>query len=162
MIRFDTTQLRRAFACFPSGLIAIVALDGSKPCGMVASSFTSVSLEPALVSVCFAKTSATWQVLRGLPRIGLSVLSEDHSAVASQLSAKSDDRFLNVTWQSSAQGAVHIDGAALWLECSFFQIVDAGDHDVAILRIEALKTFPEVSPIVFHASTFTQLVPTGK
>jgi flavin reductase (DIM6/NTAB) family NADH-FMN oxidoreductase RutF len=162
MIRFDTTQLRRAFACFPSGLIAIVALDGSKPCGMVASSFTSVSLEPALVSVCFAKTSATWQVLRGLPRIGLSVLSEDHSAVASQLSAKSDDRFLNVAWRPSAQGAVHIDGAALWLECSFFQIVDAGDHDVAILRIEALNTFPEVSPIVFHASTFTQLVPTAK
>lgn len=160
MIRFDNTQLRRAFSCFPTGLIAIVALDGGEPCGMVASSFTSVSLEPALVSVCFAKTSATWQVLRRLPRIGLSVLSEDHTAVASQLSAKSDDRFLNLAWRSSEEGAVHIDGAALWLECSFFQIVDAGDHDVAILQVERLKPFPEVSPIVFHASTYTALVPT--
>ena len=159
MSRFDTTQLRRAFACFPSGLMAIAALDGGRPCGMVASSFTTVSLEPALVSVCFAKTSMTWQALRRLPRIGLSVLSEDHRAVASELSARSDDRFVNVAWRSSEDGAVHIDGAALWLECSFFQVVDAGDHDVAILQIERVKPFPEISPIVFHASTYAQLVP---
>jgi flavin reductase (DIM6/NTAB) family NADH-FMN oxidoreductase RutF len=158
MSRFDAMQLRSAFACFPSGLMAIGALYDDKPHGLVASSFTSVSLEPALVSVCFGKTSGTWQVLRQLPRVGLSVLSEDHRAVASELAAKSNDKFVNVAWRSSEAGAVYVDGAGLWLECSFFQIVDAGDHDVAILEIQRVKPFPEVSPIVFHASTYTQLV----
>jgi flavin reductase (DIM6/NTAB) family NADH-FMN oxidoreductase RutF len=138
--------------------MAIAALTDGRPCGMVASSFTSVSLEPALVSVCFAKTSATWQDLRRLPRIGLSVLSEDHRTVASELSAKGGDRFVNVAWRSSEGGAVHIADAALWLECSFSQVVDAGDHDVAILQIERVEAFPEVSPIVFHRSTFSQLM----
>jgi flavin reductase (DIM6/NTAB) family NADH-FMN oxidoreductase RutF len=158
MSRFDAMQLRSAFACFPSGLMAIGALCDGKPHGMVASSFTSVSLEPALVSVCFGKTSGTWRVLRELPRVGLSVLSEDHRAVASELAAKGDDKFVNVAWRSSEAGAVYVDGAGLWLECSISQIVDAGDHDVAILEIQRVKPFPEVAPIVFHASTYTQLV----
>jgi flavin reductase (DIM6/NTAB) family NADH-FMN oxidoreductase RutF len=158
MSRFDALQLREAFACFPSGLIAIGALHDGKPHGMVASSFTSVSLEPPLVSVCFAKTSGTWQVLRQLPRVGLSVLSEDHRAVASDLSARGNDKFVNVSWRSSEAGAVYVDDAGLWVEGSFFQIVDAGDHDVAILQIERIKGFPDVSPIVFHASSYTQLV----
>ena len=158
MSRFDSIELRRAFACFPSGLIAIGALHDGKPHGMVASSFTSVSLDPPLVSVCFAKTSGTWQVLRQLPRVGLSVLSEGHLAVVSDLAAKGADKFVNVAWRSSEAGAVYVDGAGLWVEGSFFQVVDAGDHDVAILKIERLKPFPEVSPIVFHASSYTQLV----
>ena len=158
MSRFDAMDLRHAFACFPSGLIAIGALHEGKPHGMVASSFTSVSLQPPLVSVCFAKTSGTWQVLRQLPRVGLSVLSENHRAVASDLSARGTDKFVNVAWRASEAGAVYVDDAGLWVEGSFFQIVDAGDHDVAILEIERIKSFPEVSPIVFHASTYTQLV----
>jgi flavin reductase (DIM6/NTAB) family NADH-FMN oxidoreductase RutF len=158
MSRFDALQLRSAFSCFPSGLIAIGALHDGKPRGMVVSSFTSVSLDPPLVSVCFAKTSGTWQVLRHLPRVGLSVLSEDHRAVASDLAARGDDKFVNVAWRSSEAGAVYVDGAGLWVEGSFFQIVDAGDHDVAILEIQRLKPFPDVSPIVFHASAYTQLV----
>src|ERR1700752_4381129 len=111
MSRFDALQLRRAFACFPSGLIAIGGLHDGNPSGMVPSSFTSVSLEPALVSVCFAKTSGTWQVLRQLPRVGLSVLSEDHRAVVSDLAARGDDKFVNVAWRSSEAGAVYVDGA---------------------------------------------------
>ena len=49
-------QLRQAFACFPSGVTAICALVDRTPIGMAASSFTSVSVDPPLVSVCIQKT----------------------------------------------------------------------------------------------------------
>jgi flavin reductase (DIM6/NTAB) family NADH-FMN oxidoreductase RutF len=155
---FDPMHLRQAFACFPSGLIAIGGLHESKPYGMVASSFTSVSLEPALVSVCFAHTSGTWQVLHELPRVGLSVLSEDHRSVMSTLAGRAVDRFTDVVWKASESGAVFVDGSSLWLECSVFDIMKAGDHDVALLEIQRMKAFPDVLPMVFHGSKYTQLV----
>jgi flavin reductase (DIM6/NTAB) family NADH-FMN oxidoreductase RutF len=158
---FEPSQLRRAFACFPSGLIAIGGLHAAKPYGMVVSSFTSVSLEPPLVSVCFAHTSGTWQVLNELPRIGLSVLSEGHSSVMSTLAGKAVDRFTDVVWKSSESGAVFVDGSSLWLECSLFDTVTAGDHDVALLEIHRMKAFPDVLPMVFHGSKYTQLARTS-
>jgi hypothetical protein len=45
----------------------------------------------------------------------------------------------------------------VWLECSLYQCFAAGDHQIALLRIEGLKIEPHVSPLVFHASQFKQL-----
>lgn len=61
---FDQTALRQAFGYFPSGITAVCALGNSTPMEMAASSFTSVSLEPALVSVCTDRTSTTWPASR--------------------------------------------------------------------------------------------------
>src|SRR5918997_4998820 len=72
----DPQELRRAYGCFPSGVTAICTLVDGAPDGMAASSFTSVSLDPPLVSVCVQNTSTTWPRLRHLPRLGVSVLAE--------------------------------------------------------------------------------------
>lgn len=55
----DIAQLRRAFGCFPSGVTAVCAVVDGEPVGMAASSFTSVSMAPPLVSVCVQDSSAT-------------------------------------------------------------------------------------------------------
>ena len=46
--------LRHAFGMFPSGVTAVCALADGAPVGLAASSFTSVSLEPPLVSFSVA------------------------------------------------------------------------------------------------------------
>ena len=48
--------LRQAFGCFPSGVTAFCGLLDGVAEGMAASSFTSVSLDPPLVSVCVTLT----------------------------------------------------------------------------------------------------------
>lgn len=154
---FDRPTLRRAFACFPSGVTAVCALHGGKPIGIAASSFTSVSLDPPLVSVCVAHTSKTRPMLTRQPRIGVSVLSEHHSATASALSAKGPDRFATVDWEAAEDGAVFISGSSLWLDCSVEQVVLAGDHDILVLRIHALRADPGIRPIIFHSSSFRRL-----
>ncbi len=84
----DPQTLRNAFGCFPTGVTAICAVIDGEPVGMAASSFTSVSLDPALVLVCIQNSSATWRKLRSAPRIGVSVLGEQHDRACSQLAAK--------------------------------------------------------------------------
>ena len=60
----DPARLREAFGVFPSGVVAVAAEVDGELVGLAASSFTSVSLEPALVSFSVANTSKTWPDLR--------------------------------------------------------------------------------------------------
>jgi len=150
-------DLRRAFACFPTGVTAICALVDGQPVGMAASSFTSVSIEPPLVSVCMQNSSNTWRKLASLARLGLSFLSAEHEGASRQLAAKTGDRFAGIDWQPRASGAVFITGASVWLECSIHQRIAAGDHEIVLLLIETLGSQPDVSPLVFHASRYRQL-----
>lgn len=157
---FEETGLRRAFACFPSGVTAICALVDGVPTGISASSFTSVSLVPALAAVCIAHTSTTWPTLsRVAARLGVSVLADSHSDVAASLSGKSHDRFAEVDWTATDEGAVFIQGATLWLDCEVRDAVPAGDHDIVVLSIRGLRSRPEVPPMVFHGSAFRRLGP---
>jgi flavin reductase (DIM6/NTAB) family NADH-FMN oxidoreductase RutF len=149
--------LRRAFASFPSGVTAVCAINGAKPAGMAASSFTPVSLDPPLASICVADTSTTWPMLRKSPRLGISVLAERQASTCQALSARHQERFAEVTWEQAAGGAVFIRGAALWLQCRTVQELPAGDHFIVVFQIEAYERFPGVAPLIFHDSRFRQL-----
>jgi flavin reductase (DIM6/NTAB) family NADH-FMN oxidoreductase RutF len=151
--------LRAAFGAFPTGVIALCGQVGGGPVGLACSSFNSVSLDPPLVSVCIARTSATWPVLRTAAALGVSVLTSVQVEVARKLSAKGADRFAGVPWTAAGDGAVFIEGAALWIECSVFDELQAGDHEIVLLEIRALVTGSDAAPMVFHRSGFRTLVP---
>lgn len=142
---------------FPSGVTAVCALIDDVPVGIAASSFVSVSIEPPLVSVCVAKTSTTWPVLRRAKQLGISVLSAEHGFVARALSSKTGNRFDCVSWESTTAGAVLVHGSALWLECNIQQEVDAGDHVIVVLTITSITSYPDIAPMVFHSSKFRKL-----
>jgi len=149
--------LRAAYGCFPSGVVAVCALRHGEPIGIAASSFVAVSMDPPLVSVCVQHTSTTWPRLADRPRLGLSVLGADHDTACLQLAAKTGDRFAGLDWTATDNGAVFLQQAATWLDCSIDQIVPAGDHDIVLMRVEGLEIYESVDPLVFHASTFHSL-----
>ncbi len=153
----DPSYLRRVYGAFPTGVTALAALIDGNPVGLAASSFATVSLEPALVSVCVAHTSTTWPTLRRAPRLGISILAAGQRDVVRQLAARGGDRFAGVDWRATSDGAVVLDGAGAWLEVSIAQQVRAGDHDIIVLTVHELAAEPSVHPLVFHASTFRNL-----
>jgi flavin reductase (DIM6/NTAB) family NADH-FMN oxidoreductase RutF len=159
--QFDQALLRQAFSCFPSGVTAFCGMLDGSPEGMAASSFTTVSLDPPLVSVCIAKTSTTWPRLAKLRRFGLSVLAGEHGPIARALASKTGNRFGGVAWTAAESGAVFVHGATLWLECGPFKRVEAGDHEIVILQIVSLAAYPDVTPMIFHRSGFRELAPTA-
>jgi flavin reductase (DIM6/NTAB) family NADH-FMN oxidoreductase RutF len=157
MTTFDPLRLRQVFGAFPTGVTAVAALIDEHPMGLAASSFTSVSLDPPLVSICIAHSSRTWPVLSQAPRLGVSVLSAEQEAVGRQLAAKDADRFDELSWRVTADRAVLIEQASAWLDCSIDQQIRAGDHDIIVLRVHDLDSVTDRMPLVFHASRFRRL-----
>jgi flavin reductase (DIM6/NTAB) family NADH-FMN oxidoreductase RutF len=152
----DATQLRLVFGCFPSGVTAVCANMGAGPIGMLVSSFTSVSLDPPLASICIMHTSRTWSALRAAPRLGISVLAHEHRGVCQRFSARQDP-FDGLALTQTPEGAVLLPEAGAWLDCSIHDEIPAGDHTIVLLRIEAIDACPTTSPLVFYGSRYHRL-----
>ncbi len=142
---------------FPTGVVAVCAMDGDTPIGMAVNSFSSVSLEPALVSVCVAHTSSTWPRLMKSANIGLSVLGAGQEGLSRKLSARTGDRFEGVEWKSTQGGALFIEGATLWLDCRVNDRLQGGDHEIILFEVLESHLFPQVAPLVFHQSKYLGL-----
>jgi flavin reductase (DIM6/NTAB) family NADH-FMN oxidoreductase RutF len=153
----DAGTLRQAFGHFPSGVTAVCGMLGGSPLGMAVSSFTPVSLEPPMVSVCLQLSSRTWARLRELPWLGLSVLGADQGALCRALAGPEQDRFTECSWEAGEGGAVFLHGAVTWYSCNLRDEVPAGDHRIALLEVDRLWSRPAAEPLVFHGSRFRRL-----
>lgn len=165
----DPVALRQAFGAFPTGVVALAAEVDGRPVGLAASSFTSVSLDPPLVSVSLARTSKTWPDLRRARHYGVTVLADHHGAVCRQLSGPVAERFSDVEVSVSEDGAVTLDEGLVRFTCSLYREVEAGDHVIVLLRVHAVdQGVAGVAgadgtgsagghPLVFHRSAFGRL-----
>lgn len=153
----DPAELRRVFGAFPSGVVAIAALVDGAPVGMAASSFTSVSLDPPLVMICVGNTSTTWPKFKDVPCFGVSVFAAGQAEACRQLAARKEDRFADIEWRATEDGAVMLEGATAWMHCSIHAVHAGGDHDIVVLRIHDLDADHAIHPLVFHASKFHRL-----
>ncbi|MDV3125920.1 flavin reductase family protein [Mycobacterium sp. 21AC1] len=153
----DTLKLRRLYGRYPTGVAAVCALRDERPVGIVATSFTPVSMNPALVSLCVQHTSTTWPTLSEGGRLGVSVLASNHEATSRQIAAKNVDRFAGIPWFARESSAVFLAGAVAWLDCRISTSIPAGDHDVVLLEVDDAAVDEAVSPLVFHDSQFRTL-----
>lgn len=153
----DPQRLREAFGVFPTGVVAVAAEVDGRVTGLAASSFTSVSLDPPLVSFSIATASKTWPDLRRAARLGLTVLAAHHGAVCRQLAGDPARRFEGLAVSVSAGGAATLDDGLARFDCSVFQEVAAGDHVIVLLRLHAVEHADTAGPLVFHRSGFSRL-----
>ncbi|MCW2765237.1 MAG: ntaB [Nocardioides sp.] len=153
----DAKRLREAFGVFPSGVVAVAAEVDGQLVGLAASSFTSVSLEPALVSFSVANTSKTWPTLRRAAHLGLTILADHHGDVCRGLAGPVGQRFDDVSVTATEDGAVTLDEGLARFDCSIYREVEAGDHTIVILRLHAVEHSDTSLPLVFHRSAFGRL-----
>jgi flavin reductase (DIM6/NTAB) family NADH-FMN oxidoreductase RutF len=150
-------RLRKAFGIFPTGVVAVAAEVDGELVGLAASSFTTVSLRPPLVSFSIANTSKTWPRLRLARHLGVTVLAEHHGAAARRLAGPAESRFDGLEVGLSDLGAVTlVDGPARF-DTSIYRELEAGDHTIVLLELHAVEHVDTSSPLVFHRSSFGRL-----
>jgi flavin reductase (DIM6/NTAB) family NADH-FMN oxidoreductase RutF len=156
----DPAQLREAFGIFPTGVVAIAAEVDGRLIGLAASSFTSVSLDPPLVSINLAVSSKTWPDLRRAGHLGVTVLADHHDGVCRQLAGPVDQRFDDLDYRVTEDGAVTLDEGLAQFDCTIYREVEAGDHILVLLELHAVEHVDHNlagAPLVFHRSGFGKL-----
>lgn len=136
----EPRDLRNAFGTFITGVTVVTALDAeNKPIGFTANSFSSVSLDPPLISICLANTSANYDTLVHADGFAVNILSETQTEVSNTFARRVEDRFATVGWNNGPFGSPILEGVSAWFDCTVHKTVDAGDHVILIGQVQAFE-----------------------
>lgn len=136
----DPRALREAFGCFMTGVTVVTNHDASgKPVGFTANSFSSVSMDPPLLQVSIANTSANLTSFIEGAGFAVNILSEGQKDISATFARPSEDRFANVCWWAGPVGSPLIAGVSAWFDCTLEQAIPAGDHTILLGRIGAFE-----------------------
>ncbi|AOI87397.1 flavin reductase [Burkholderia pseudomultivorans] len=137
----NTRELRDAFGAFMTGVTIVTTVrDDGQPLGFTANSFSSVSLDPALLLVSIAKTSSNFQTFSTAGHFAINILAEGQKDLSNRFARPSDDRFANVGWHLSAHRNPLIDDVSAWFDCTTHEVIDAGDHAIIVGKVEAFHS----------------------
>jgi len=138
MSELNSRALRDAFGAFLTGVTIVTSTDAQgKPSGFTANSFSSVSLEPPLLSICLAKTASSYPLFNQTKQFAVNILAEDQKNLSNTFARPCEDRFAGVNWQFSENGSPLLAGTAAWFDCTVYQRVDAGDHLLLLGEVKA-------------------------
>ncbi|RJS45333.1 flavin reductase family protein [Nocardioides cavernaquae] len=160
-VALDPQALRGWYGAFPSGVVAVAAHVDGQLTGIAASSFTSVSLDPPLVSISVARTSNTWPSLRKAGQIGISVLADRQDIVCRQLAGPVPERFAGLRFSVTSGGAVLLRESVANFTTTLHSEIDAGDHVIVLLEVRGAEDGEGKAPLIFHRSVFAQLDRSG-
>ena len=129
----------------------------SRPTGLTVSAFSSVSLDPQLVSVCIGKESSSLGAIRDRGGFTVNFLAAGTGDLAMAMASKSDDKFVNVDYDpplSEVAGPVLRSAVFSYFECEIESDIEAGDHVIFIGRVVGGEFVEEREPLIYWRRGF--------
>jgi 3-hydroxy-9,10-secoandrosta-1,3,5(10)-triene-9,17-dione monooxygenase reductase component len=150
---FSEDEFRRTLGHFCTGVAVITALDG-EPVGFTCQSFTSLSLDPPLVSVSVANRSRSLPRIRRSGAFSANILSAGQEHLARRFAAATGNRFADVAWEPApVTGTPQLAGAMACVEALVEDAIAGGDHTILIGRVVGLRTHGGV-PLIYFGGGF--------
>ncbi|WP_345751336.1 flavin reductase family protein [Microbacterium rhizophilus] len=157
----DPRAFRDVMGHYPTGVVVVTAMIDGAPVGMVVGTFSSVSLEPPLVSFMPMTTSASYAQLRTAESVTISVFAHDQITACRTLASKDPDKFHKVEWETSPFGAPQISGAVAHIHGRISQEIEAGDHFITIVAVDDLAVVRPTTPLLFFQGGYGGFSTTG-
>ncbi|MFJ3222076.1 flavin reductase family protein [Streptomyces sp. NPDC086783] len=147
--------LRSVFRQHAAGVAVITALGDSGPVGFTATSLTSVSAEPPLVSFGIGTGASSWPAVSEADHVGVHILGEHQRDLAGTFARSGADRFGAPTrWREGPEGVPLLDGVLAWLVCRVVARVPAGDHRIVLAEVSLGDPSGAGRPLLYHQGRF--------
>ena len=155
-------RMRDVMGHFCSGVTVITAHTPEGPVGFTCQSFSSLSLDPPMVSFSPARTSTTWPKIRNVGILAVNVLASDHIHLSSLFSRSDADKFAGTQWKSGPNGSPILDGVLAWAECRLWAEYDGGDHTIVAAEVTDLQASPTAEALLFYRGAYHRTQPHGQ
>ncbi|MDN3245038.1 flavin reductase family protein [Streptomyces sp. ZSW22] len=150
--------LRSVFRRHAAGVAVITARGDAGPVGFTATSLTSVSTEPPLLSFGIGTGSSSWPTVCEAECVGVHVLGEHQQDLATTFARSGADRFAAPTaWREGPEGVPVLDGVLAWLVCRVVARVPAGDHPVVLAEVLLGDPAGAGRPLLYHQGRYSGL-----
>lgn len=133
----DLAAYRRCLSQFATGVTVVTArTTEGQLVAMTANSFSSVSLDPPLVSWSVKRTSQSFAAFETAPSFAINILASDQIELSRHFGKSGDDKFDGVEWSPGIDGVPLLTGAAAAIECRCAQHHDGGDHLIMLGSVQ--------------------------
>ncbi|WP_228978943.1 flavin reductase family protein [Streptomyces sp. DH12] len=154
--------LRSAFRRHAAGVAVVTAPGGAAhggPVGFTASSLTSVSADPPLLSFGIGTGSSSWPAVSAATHVGVHLLGEQQHELAATFARSGADRFAAPTrWRTGPEGVPLLEGVLVWLVCRIVGRVPAGDHRIVVAEVVGGDPAARAGrPLLYHHGRFNAL-----
>ena len=151
----DRIALRRTFGRFATGVTIVSCERDGQVHGMTANSFTSVSLEPALVLVSIDNRARMAELLRAGGDYGLNILSSVQEGLSNHFAGKPGDEAIPFVRHG---GVPLIEGAMAHLVCRVQDVWPAGDHSLFVGEVLHHAQEEDCTPpLLFYGGRYRQI-----
>jgi flavin reductase (DIM6/NTAB) family NADH-FMN oxidoreductase RutF len=153
----DPAVFRSVFRRHAAG-VAVITAAGPDPVGFTATSLSSVSAKPPLVSFGIGLGSSSWPTLSRVPFVGVHILGDHQEELAATFARSGADRFGPATaWTPGPHGVPVLGDVSAWLVCRVVARIPAGDHRVVIAQAVAGDPLGPGGPLLYHQGGFNSL-----
>ena len=157
----DPEQLRHAMRAWTTGVAVVTAVHEGQRYGMTVNSFTSLSLEPPLISVSLKQLTHTHELIEKSGEFALTVLSADQGNLSDIFAGKFPeiiDRFEGVAIDKLMIEAPILKGGMAYFNCRVERSIPIGENTLFIAEVVAARGEGDGDPLVYHNRVFWKLV----
>lgn len=163
ILRPNPAQLRDVLRFWTTGVTVVSATHQGVQHGMTVNSFTSLSLEPALVSISLEKVTRTHELVKQAGRFGVSILSGEQRELSNRFAGRESeqsDRFEGIDIFTLETGSPLLRQAIAYFDCHVVVTHDAGTHTIFISEVLAAGSPPDAAgrqPLVYFNRAYRNL-----
>ncbi|MFE4971609.1 flavin reductase family protein [Kitasatospora sp. NPDC056651] len=156
-------DFRAASRGWTSGVALVTTRAGEEVFAKTVSSFSTLSLDPPLVTVAIGGRSPLVAAVRAAGRFGLSVLTAHQEDLARRFAAPGAGRapgaFAALPTRTAATGSPLVEDALAWFDCRLHAALPGGDHTILVGRVAAAARGTG-TPLLYHDGQYRALAPT--
>lgn len=158
----DPSIFRNVMGHYPTGVVVVTGRDpDGEVLAMVVGTFSSVSMEPPLVSFMPMKTSRTFEKMRDCESLCINILGGEQEDIVLTVAQRWENKLDGIDWFPSPSGDPVLADSVAWIDTRIRDTVEAGDHWIALCEVRDLAVTNPVSPLIFFQGGYGSFVCTS-
>jgi flavin reductase (DIM6/NTAB) family NADH-FMN oxidoreductase RutF len=156
----DPEQLRHAMRAWTTGVTVVTAMHAGQQYGMTVNSFTSISLEPPLVSLTLKKLTHTHDLVEKSGEFAVTILASDQKELSDRFAGKHPeikDRFEGVSTETLSINAPLIKGGIAYFNCRVVNSIPIGENTLFVAEVISVQGEGTGEPLVYHNRVYWKL-----
>ena len=141
----------------PSAVTVVTAAGDDNLAGLTVRSFTSVSIDPLLISLNVPRATQEHDLIVGAAHFAVHLLSEDQAALSNHFSAltpRGEAPFAAIPHRRDGHGTPILEDSLAVFYCAHHAVHEAGDHSLLIGEVRHIDQGAEGAPLLYFDHSY--------
>jgi flavin reductase (DIM6/NTAB) family NADH-FMN oxidoreductase RutF len=158
----SSTDFRGAMRQLTGGVsVIITAGRGKDISGMTVTSVSSLSVEPAALTVSINREASSWPLVKRHGVFGVNILTSDQLDIAERFTGKGGlkgaARFTGAEWVTRVSGVPLLVDALAAIDCEVEELIERHSHAIVIGRVLDLQLSARTAALAYWRGQYVAI-----